>query len=194
MLAAGPASRMGTPKQLLPLGGQSLVRRAAAAALEGGCEPVIVVTGAHADSVSAELRGLSIVPAFNASWSAGMGASIRAGLAALLAAQPLAEAAVVLVCDQPYLDAQVIRSLIAGWSAGGKPIAASEYGGTVGPPCCFGRAVFASLRSLADGDGAKRLLLADPQSVTRIPWPGGSVDVDTPQDWQNVRNQESERG
>jgi molybdenum cofactor cytidylyltransferase len=194
VLAAGPASRMGRPKQLLPLRGQSLVRRAAQAALDGGCAPVIVVTGAHADAVAAELTGLAIVRAFNPDWSRGMGGSIRAGLAALLAAEPLVDAAVVMVCDQPHLDGAVVRNLVGGWSGGGNPMAASEYGGTVGPPCCFGRGAFGSLRSIADSDGAKRLLQANPQSVTRIPWPAGSVDVDTREDWQDVLAKEKERG
>jgi molybdenum cofactor cytidylyltransferase len=178
---------MGTAKQLLPLGGQSLVRRAASAALDGGCAPVIVVTGAHGDAVEAELAGLPIVTAFNPDWSRGMGTSIRAGLSALLAAAPQSDAAVVLVCDQPHLDAAVIGNLIAGWTAGGKPMAASEYAGTVGPPCCFDRSRFAALAAIGDHDGAKKLLLEDLQAVTTIPWPDGRVDVDTPQDWQNVR-------
>jgi molybdenum cofactor cytidylyltransferase len=178
---------MGAPKQLLTLGGQSLVRRAAAAALDGGCTPVIVVTGAHGDAVTADLAGLAIITAFNPDWSRGMGTSVRAGLSALMAAAPQSDAAVVLVCDQPHLDAAVIRKLIAGWTAGGKPMAASEYAGTVGPPCCFDRSRFAALAAIADRDGAKQLLLADPQAVTTIAWPDGRVDVDTPQDWQNVR-------
>jgi CTP:molybdopterin cytidylyltransferase MocA len=185
---------MGRPKQLLSLRGQSLVRRAAQAVLDGGCAPVIVVTGAHADAVAGELAGLAIVPALNPDWPRGMGGSIRAGLAALLAAEPLADAAVLSVCDQPHLDGVVIRNLIAGWSGGGNSMAASEYGGTVGPPCCFGRSAFASLRSIAQSDGAKRLLQANLPSVTRVPWPAGSVDVDTREDWQDVLAKEMERG
>lgn len=189
VLAAGPASRMGSAKQLLKLGGQSLLRRAAAAALDGGCAPIVVVTGAHREAVTADLTGLPILTTFNPDWTDGMGTSLRAGLAALLAAAPRTEMAVVLVCDQPHLDGAVVRKLIAGWSEGGKPMAASEYAGAVGPPCCFGKSCFAALAAIDDRQGAKHLLLANPQSVTRIPWPDGSVDVDTPEDWKNVGKQ-----
>ncbi|HEU4598045.1 MAG TPA: NTP transferase domain-containing protein, partial [Pyrinomonadaceae bacterium] len=56
VLAAGSSSRMGTPKQLLPFRGQTLLRRSALAALGAGCRPVIVVTGAHAEQTRGELR------------------------------------------------------------------------------------------------------------------------------------------
>ena len=52
LLAAGGGSRMGRTKQLLRAGGQSLVRRAATAAIDAGCRPVTVVTGSDADAVS----------------------------------------------------------------------------------------------------------------------------------------------
>jgi molybdenum cofactor cytidylyltransferase len=177
---------MGSPKQLLTLGGQSLVRRATLAVLDGGCDTVVVVTGAHGEAVAADLAGLTAIIAFNPDWPRGMGTSLRAGLAALLAAAPQTDLALVLLCDQPHLDPQVIRNLIAGWSTSGKPMAASEYADTVGPPCCFAKSQFASLAAIADHDGAKKLLLANPQSVTKIPWPAGTVDVDTPEDWRKI--------
>ena len=55
ILAAGSGSRMGEIKQLILVEGKSLVRRAAQAALDGGCDPVTVVTGAYSSQVAAEL-------------------------------------------------------------------------------------------------------------------------------------------
>jgi molybdenum cofactor cytidylyltransferase len=191
ILAAGSGSRMGRAKQLLQIGGQSLVRRAARAAIDGGCQPVVVVTGAHADAVAAELADLAVVQSFNPSWSAGMGTSIRSGLAALLKSDPVISAAVILVCDQPWLSAEVVRDLLSVWSAAGKPIAACEYAGTLGPPCCFDRAAFDALSRIADADGAKKLLLADPQNVQALAWPAGSDDLDTPEDLQRIRQADS---
>ena len=49
ILAAGGSSRLGRPKQLLAFGGETLVRRAVRAALETGCDPVIVVVGEIGD-------------------------------------------------------------------------------------------------------------------------------------------------
>jgi molybdenum cofactor cytidylyltransferase len=185
LLAAGSASRMGRTKQLLRIGGQSLVRRAAQAALDAGCHPVIVVTGADSKAVAAEITGLSVNTQFNPNGSAGIGTSIRCGLSATLAADPAASAVILMLCDQPHLDSKILRELIAAFSASQKPMAACEYSNTVGPPCCFARSMFDSLSKIADSDGAKKLLLANPREVTRIPWPPGAIDIDTPQDWRN---------
>jgi len=181
ILAAGGGSRMGRTKQLLPIGGQSLVCRAARAALDAGCRPAVIVTGSDADAVTADIADLPVQSAFN---PAGIGTSIRCGLSAVLAIDPSIAAVIVALCDQPRLSADILGDLIAAWSAAGKPMAACGYAGTVGPPCCFDKSMFDQLSRLADADGAKRLLLVDPASVTTIPWPAGADDLDTPADWQ----------
>ncbi len=181
VLAAGPSSRLGRPKQLLRLEDQSLVRRAALAAIDGGCHPVVVVTGAQATAVSSELSGVKAIVTFNPRWSMGMGASLRAGLSGLLAAEPLAAAVVVLMCDQPHLSAQIIQQLLIARKTGGLPMAACEYEGTIGPPCCFDRSMFTALSKIGDAHGAKQLLMRDPKLVARVPWPLGALDIDTPE-------------
>jgi len=153
--------------------------------MEGGCGVVIVVTGAYGRKTAAQIADLPAITVEHRGWRAGIGSSIRAGLAALQNAQPETDAAVILVCDQPHLSATVVKSLVDAWSAGGRPMAACEYGGTVGTPCCFDRSVFANLAKLGDAEGAKGLLLADPAGVTRVPWPQGEVDLDTPEDCQS---------
>jgi molybdenum cofactor cytidylyltransferase len=196
LLAAGGSSRMGRPKQLLRAVGQSLVRRAALAALDASCNPVIVVTGSQAESVSPEIADLPVTIQFNPRWSAGIGSSIRAGLSAVLSANPSVDATIFLLCDQPHLTANVLRDLISTWSQSGKPIAACEYSRTVGPPCCFAASIFDQLSRIPDPDGAKKILLANPDLVTSFSWPGGADDLDTPADWQrfcqnNPRSPES---
>jgi molybdenum cofactor cytidylyltransferase len=186
ILAAGSGSRMGSAKQLLRIDGQSLVRRAVRAALDGGCGPVVVVTGAHAEVVAPELADLPVILSFNSAWAGGMGTSIRNGLAALLGRNPEIGAAAILVCDQPRLNADVIRNVVAGMSGSGKPMGACDYGGAIGPPCCFARAMFDTLGQSGDADGAKKLLLAHRGNVQTIPWPEGSDDLDTPEDWQQL--------
>src|SRR5215210_5943542 len=84
ILAAGSSSRMGSPKQTLQFRGQSLLRRAALAALDAGCRPVVVVTGAHAERCRHELYGLDVQEVFNASWETGMASSVRAGIEGLI--------------------------------------------------------------------------------------------------------------
>lgn len=82
VLAAGAGRRMGMPKALLrDSDGVPLLDRAVAALRDGGCEHVVVVLGARADEVSwPRADGVSVVVAHD--WADGMGASLRAGLAA----------------------------------------------------------------------------------------------------------------
>jgi molybdenum cofactor cytidylyltransferase len=186
ILAAGSGSRMGCAKQLLKIAGQSLVRRTVQAAIGAGFDPVIVVTGADSGAVAGELTDLDVVTAFNRSWKNGIGSSIRCGISALLAKRPAVDAAAVLLCDQPRLSTEILSRLITAFTNSGKRAAGCEYGGTVGPPCCFGRSVFSELSAIPDADGAKRVLLADPSRLTMIPWPEGTDDIDTPSDWERL--------
>ncbi len=187
ILAAGGSTRMGRAKQLLRIGGESLVHRTARAAVEAGCGPIFVVMGAGADAIASEVSDLPVKCALNADWEKGMGGSIRVGLRAILANDPRAEAAAILLCDQPGVESGVLRELFAAFSDGGKPMAACRYGGTLGPPCCFAESMFEELLQLGDGEGAKRLLVKDSSRVTVMEWAGGESDLDTPGDWERFR-------
>ena len=187
VLAAGPSSRLGQPKQLLKIAGESLVRRAARAAWEAGFDPVIVVTGAVTNETASELAGLLIHEMFNSDWAKGMGTSIRCGLSAVLEIGHDVDAVIILVCDQPHLDSSVVRDLISAWKTSGRAMAASTYAGTMGPPCCFGKSMFSALRAIGDADGAKKVLLAHRNDVAQVAWPQGSVDIDTPEDLNSIR-------
>jgi molybdenum cofactor cytidylyltransferase len=188
VLAAGASSRMGRPKQLLPCrDGMSLVRRAAIEALRSGCRPVVVVTGAHARETHGEVRGLPVQIVENPSWAAGMGTSLRVGLAALEEVADTVDAAVVMLCDQPLATAAVLERLVEAQRASGAGIVASEYAGTLGVPAVFARAHFAELDGLNGAAGAKGIIAAHAAEVVRVPFPGGVVDVDTPEDYSRQR-------
>ncbi len=186
VLAAGSASRMGRAKQALQFDGQSLLRRASLAALGGGCSPVLVVTGAHAELSRAELNGLDVREVFNPHWQTGIASSIRAGLGGLLAANPSAGAAVFLLCDQPYVTADVISALIAAHRETQRPVITSAYGGSLGVPALFSRSFFAQLARLEGSAGAKHVIEENASEADFLPFPGGEIDVDTPEDFSRL--------
>jgi len=186
ILAAGSSSRMGRPKQTLSYRGESLLRRVARAALGAGCRPVVVVTGAAAELSRRELEGLGVREVFNQRWETGMASSVRAGVEALLNADPDAAAAVLLLCDQPHVTAEVISGLVAAHRANGSPVVASVYGGSFGVPALFARALFAELARLEGAAGAKRVIKRHAAEAHFLPFPGGEVDVDTPDDFSRL--------
>jgi molybdenum cofactor cytidylyltransferase len=182
ILAAGGSSRMGGPKQLLEIGGRPLVARAVDAALEAKARPVVVVLGPDSGRVLAPIADRGIVAVHNPDWATGLSSSIRVGLAALLAAGPFLDAVLVAPCDQPALSAEVILRLAAAHRSGGR-IAAARYGGRNGAPAIFGREHFGALAGLSGDEGARRLLNADPATVSAVELPELGADIDTPEDY-----------
>ncbi len=177
VLAAGSSSRLGEPKQLLLLDGETLLHRAVRLAQEAGCPTVVVVTGALDEALRAAVADLAPVVVRNTEWSAGMGISIKTGLAAL----PAETAAVlVLTTDQPQVSAELLRELVARWRATSALAVASVYADTRGIPALFDQQVFAELRRLPAAQGAKPLLAALGEAVGEVPFPDGAVDLDTP--------------
>ncbi|HLL70835.1 MAG TPA: nucleotidyltransferase family protein [Pyrinomonadaceae bacterium] len=191
VLAAGSSSRMGSPKQVLQYGGESLLRRAALAALGAGCRPVVVVTGANVELSRRELEGLDVREVLNSMWQSGMASSVRAGVESLLSADAEVDAAVLLLCDQPHVNAGVISGLVAAHRANGSLVVASTYGGGFGVPALFGRALFGELARLEGAAGAKQVIKRHAAEAHFLPFAGGEVDVDTPDDFSRLIECES---
>lgn len=126
VLAAGAATRFGSPKQ------QLLLPSVLAAVRASSVDDVVVVAGAH--PLDADARVVDCPD-----WERGAGASLRCGLAAL---PRETEAAVVVLADGPDLSPAAIDRVIERWRSGGDVIAAS-YGGVRGHPVVLGRAAWA---------------------------------------------------
>lgn len=194
ILAAGGSSRFGEPKQLIRFRGKSLVRRTIDAACEAGCSPVVVVIGSEDEKLYRELDRTNVIRAQNQEWTRGIGSSIRCGLQGLISSAPDVEASVLLVCDQPAVDARVIERLIALRETTGKSIVASSYADTLGVPAVFDRSLFAELLSLDDEAGAKPIISRNRNRVEQCPLPEGEIDIDTREDWEKLNRRSHSEG
>ena len=186
ILAAGGSQRMGQPKQLLQVEGQSLIRRAVAAAAAAHCAPVVVVVGSRGDDVLAELAGSGAQIVWNAGWERGIGSSIRAGIAHLTALFDQLSAVMIMLCDQPLVDASVLGRLLAAHASAGRQVTAAEFNRTLGPPVIVDSALFPALLALPDDRGAKALWMEQPEIVQRVPCPEAAIDVDTPEEFERL--------
>jgi CTP:molybdopterin cytidylyltransferase MocA len=187
VLAAGAGRRLGRPKALVSLGGELLVERAARISAAGGCDPVFVVLGSHADEVLADAQLDAARPVVAADWSEGMAASLRAGIDAVEATG--AHAVVISLVDQPLIDPVAIQRLIAAW-AQGADAAAATYGGKPRNPVVLDRNSWSEIRETARGDvGAREWLRAHPDRVVDVPCDeaGDPVDIDTPSDLEALQ-------
>ena len=182
LLAAGASSRLGRPKQLLVWKGEPLVRRAARAALDAGVDELIVVIGAGGEAVTASLAGLELRVVENSRWPEGLGSSIAAGARAASGA-----AVLLLLADQPGVDAALLAELIAGMEAG-HPRVACAYGGVIGAPALFSApADLAFLRGLSGAHGARDLLRGGGGPVFPIAAEQAAHDIDDESDWRRWR-------
>lgn len=183
VLAAGGSRRLGTPKQIVPVEGVPLVRRAAQAALDAGCSPVVVVVGGNAATTLTALVGIDVRVVLNPSWREGLASSLRCAIDDL-ARRPEGPpgALVVLGCDQPALTAAVLARLIAKRGPDAEDAAACTYSGVLGTPAAFGSAWYPRLADAVGDRGAAALLRAPGARVTAVPWPEGARDIDRPDD------------
>lgn len=196
VLAAGLGTRFGAaPKCLARFDGRPLVRRAVEAALAGGADPAIVVTGRAGDAVAGALEGLVHTRIHNDAPERGLASSLRLGFAALPEA---ATGALVLLADMPLVSAETIAALIAAQSA--HPDAAAivpVHAGRRGNPVLLARRLAPEIAALSGDAGAGPLLRAR-EDVVALPVddPGILVDVDTPEalaalieDWRGARGE-----
>ena len=174
ILAAGAGIRMGGPKALLALDGETLLQRAVRVVRAAGCDPVLAVVGDW------DPGPLDAVRVPNPDAAEGMASSIRAGVRALPADAP---AALFLTVDQPAVDAPLLRRLLALAALAPEHPAACAYGDTLGIPAVLPRRLFPDLLALVGDRGAKGILLRE--TTATLPFPAGEDDLDTPGDLAN---------
>lgn len=185
VLAAGSASRFGATKQLATIDGEPLVRRAVRLAELACSRRVVLVTGNDRARVTAACAPLAGFVTVNPEFASGLSSSIRAGIEAV---SPAADAALILLADQPQIGIDDLMVLSATWRQEPDAIVACAYTGTVGPPAIFPRALFPALTAL-DGDrGAKSVIEAHRDIVALVECEAAAMDIDRPQDLEKLRN------
>jgi molybdenum cofactor cytidylyltransferase len=153
VLAAGAGTRFGGVKQLAELRGRPLLVHVLAQAAHAPLDSVVVVLGANAARITDEIDLHGAQPVVCDDWRQGLGASLKLGLEAL----HQAEAAVVLLGDQPLVGAPAIRRVLTARGGGAEAIRAT-YGGEPGHPVVLERRLFPRLLELRGDVGARDVL------------------------------------
>ena len=117
-----------------------------------------------------------------------MGGSLKAGLRYLLALSTSIDAIIILVCDQPAVTSTYLSGIIQQYKATRKAIVASFYSDAPGVPALFDKAMFAELLNMNDAHGAKKIIQQNIAGTKLVQFPQGSIDLDTPEDYQNFIN------
>ncbi len=158
VLAAGGSSRMGRPKQLMHVDGESMIVRAVKIALQSHASEIVVVTGAYAEEVKHELASLYTAASErvrlvqNPDWKSGQASSMHAAIQALSSST---EATIFMPADQPFLRPQLLRLLQRRWQMGARfaaPVVADEVRGA---PALFDRSTWPELLNLRGDTGGR---------------------------------------
>ena len=188
ILAAGPSSRMGQSKQLLQVNGEALLRHVTRVACESNATHTLVVLGQNERIHGRIIRDLPAHHCIHAAWERGMGSSLKAGMEFVGRYLPTAQAVIVMVSDQPLITTNHVNRLIETYRTTGAPIVASTYAGVVGVPALFDAIHFKSLLAVDDAQGAKPVIEQNKSTASVVEFPGGNVDIDTPEDYQQYQD------
>jgi molybdenum cofactor cytidylyltransferase len=186
ILAAGSSERLGQPKQLLPFRGRSLIMHSVMEANKALDAPPVVVVGGYEEQVRKELADTRTDIIFNPDWPTGMASSIRTGLVHAMK-DPGLEAAMIVLCDQPFVTSPLMTEMFSLQLQSGKPIIACNYAdGTMGTPVLYHRTIFSELLHLTGHEGARKIVRSRPERVVTVDFPLGAIDVDTMEDYKNL--------
>jgi len=187
ILAAGKASRFGQPKQILEIGGQTLVERAVGLVDVVGCEPVIVVTGAYHDQIQSESYPDQVRLLHHPNWQDGMGSSLALGSEAM--AHSGVDAVLILLADQPAISEMTLQKIFEQMQPPEITIVISDTGEVTGPPALFHRIHFEELSQLSGDCGAKKIAMKYTEETMFIKAPEAQWDIDDPYVWANFQEE-----
>ena len=182
LLAAGRSRRMGTCKQLLPLGGGTVIGRCLDTLIRGGAGEVVVVVSEEGPGVAEAARAYPVRVVVNTHAEGDMASSVRAGRDALRAE---AGGVIVSLCDYPLVCADTIAALIAEHGNSPDGIIIPCHQGRRGHPLLFPRAI---LDELSNGLILRDLVRRYPERICclTVNDPGVLADMDTPEDYRRI--------
>ena len=187
LLAAGSSSRLGRPKQLIEFQGKKLIQKAIEEAQKSKADSLVVVLGWNPELIKSTFDSKQIPFVINENWEEGMASSMQTGLRFLIEKEHPDQVILMLV-DQPFVDADLLNSLILEKEKSGKGIVACSYSDTLGVPAIFDRAYFDEMLSLKGSEGAKKVIMKNRAEVFAVDFPLGAMDLDTEGDLERLKD------
>ncbi len=186
ILAAGESSRMQQSKQLLPWGTSTLLGNAINEALESNSEKVYVVLGAKAETIQMQFNSTDVTWILNKNWKKGMGSSISCAINYLVHLKTNYAGILIMLCDQPLIDADYINKMISAFKRSKKGIVATAYKHSNGVPVLFDKKYLEDLSNLQGNIGAKEIIAANSKGVVAINPNGKEKDLDTMEEYKQA--------
>lgn len=174
--AAGASKRLGQAKQLIRYKTGTLIQYAVKTASSIVPREIIVVTGAHANTVKNSVQDTAVRWVHNPHWSTGIGSSIATGAAHI---SPESIGVMILLCDQWRLQTPDLRLLSETWLSQPERIVCAQVEGQHMPPVIFPAAFISRLKALHGDTGARSIYKENPGILTALPMHNAGFDLDT---------------
>lgn len=190
ILAAGMSTRLGRPKQLLPLAGRPIVEHVAMRARASKADRAFAVIGAARDATESLLEQTLDEIVINELYQRGQASSIATAVRYLIGTDDLfgtCDAVIFLLGDQPAIDTAVIDQVIEAWKSGAG-IVMAKYSDRPGHPVLFDRQYWSELTKLEGDEGGRPVIDRHQEDVRYVPVDGPApMDVDTDLDWRRLQ-------
>jgi len=182
ILSAGESSRMGRPKALLPIDGQTFIERIVASLRHGGIERIVVVLGFNAEELRRQTAHLAVDVLINPDYQRGQLSSLQVAVRHLQTDKNCHGMMVHLV-DHPYIDPKLVQLMLRRFDESKPLIVVPRHQGKRGHPVIFSRALFGELLDAPMDEGAKAVVNAHRDETLEIDTEdvGITLDIDTPE-------------
>jgi molybdenum cofactor cytidylyltransferase len=185
VLSAGESSRMGRPKALLPIDGQTFIERIVAALKQTRVGKIIVILGHNASELQPKISHLPVEILINTDYKLGQLSSLQLAVRHLHLDHDC-DGMLVHLVDHPYLTPALVQEMIRRFYETKKRIIVPKFHGKRGHPVIFSRELFAELLSAPADQGAKAVVNAHRADTLEIETEeaGIALDIDTPELYQ----------
>ena len=189
LLAAGASSRMGHPKQLMPVSGSRLLDIVLGEALRSDLDLVNLVLGHQADKIKkalrTDLRHPKLKITVNTQYRDGISTSIRSGLSKVEVAY---DHVMIILADMPRLTSNLINLLLHRYLESSFSLGALQTSTKRSHPVILGRQFYPALRQLRGDVGARDLFLAHTDQVLLVETGADfdDRDIDTMDDYLDL--------
>ena len=182
VLSAGESSRMGEPKALLPIDGQTFIERIVASLKQSGLARIIVVLGFNAEEMRRKLEHLPVEIVVNPEYQQGQLSSLQTAIR-YLEYDRGCDGMLVHLVDHPYIDPVLVRAMLHRFNESNHLIVVPRHQGKRGHPVIFARALFSELLNAPMDQGAKAVVNAYRDQTLEIDTDdvGVTLDIDTPE-------------
>jgi len=188
ILAAGKSTRMGSPKALLSVDGETFLARIIGTLRDANVDDIVVVVGHDAEMIGAAVGQVDAAArvVVNPAYESGQLSSILAGVREI--DRPGVDAMLFTLVDVPLVSAATVRAVIARYREKRPMIVRPVDRDRHGHPVIIDRALFAALRAADPATGAKSIVRGNVSRVgdVLVLDEGAFADIDTPEDYHRL--------